>query len=185
MPIVAINQQVQVTFIGAGFGTQQPLVNKPTNVTTGAASLPTAPGSAINEARQFTIPVTFPSAGTYTFSVTSRGVSATGFYFGGQSSGANISNSITVNVCTPSISSIKVQGQNVNTIIAGISGVISILGSCLSGLPTISGSGVAFTSPVSTLNGQPTATVCIPVGAVGVAEDSSSISPFPRAQVRD
>ena len=157
--VATINQPVTLTFSGQGFGLLRPGVSVNPGVSFGTASFPTSPGITPNQGRQFTVPVTFSAGGTYSFYVTSNGVVSPGFAGGfGTAAGSvlnsSVSNVVTVSVCAPAISSIRVDGQNTNSIIAGMSGVISILGTCLSGNPTISGSGITLSSPLYTLNNQ-------------------------------
>ena len=157
--VATINQPVTLTFSGQGFGLLRPGVSVNPGVSFGTASFPTSPGITPNQGRQFTVPVTFSAGGTYSFYVTSNGVVSPGFAGGfGTAAGSvlnsSVSNVVTVSVCAPAISSIRVDGQNTNSIIAGMSGVISILGTCLSGNPTISGSGITLSTPQYTLNNQ-------------------------------
>ncbi len=61
-----------------------------------------------------------------------------------------------VAACTPTITSIQVNGQATNTIIAGTSGSISIYGSCLGSATSVQsdGSGLDFTSITYTADGR-------------------------------
>jgi hypothetical protein len=57
---------------------------------------------------------------------------------------------VKTSACTPTITGIKFNGQSTNTIIAGTSGSVAILGSCLSGFNSVSvdQQGIQFTSPL-------------------------------------
>src|SRR6266581_2534598 len=61
-----------------------------------------------------------------------------------------------VAACTPTVTSVQVNGQGTNTIIAGTSGSISIYGSCLGSATSVQsdGSGLDFTSITYTADGR-------------------------------
>jgi len=65
----------------------------------------------------------------------------------GQDGGSPLIEIQTTPVCSPLVSSVRVNGQNSNTVIAGTSGFVSILGTCLGSATAVSlGSGITVTS---------------------------------------
>ncbi|MCZ2152039.1 MAG: hypothetical protein LC126_30215, partial [Bryobacterales bacterium] len=71
-----------------------------------------------------------------------------GYDASGQTGGSPLVEIQQMQVCTPAVSGLQVNGQQTNTIIAGTSGFISLYGTCLGSATTVQvdGSGVGITS---------------------------------------